>query len=543
MTEDLLDPRDLALAVLDLNALRALEQRAAAQYPPHTLMARAGETAARFLGARLVRTRGRRPPAVFIAAGPGNNGGDALVTATALLAARVRVLVCLPQAALPDDARWALAQAREAGVPIVESFDDAAREALASADWAVDGMFGAGLARPLDGVFATLAAALSARTASGGPVLALDLPSGLASDNGLVISGAHGGAASKQSSARDTAVRATDTLAFLALKPGLYTGVGRDLSGRLWLAPLGVDDGSPSDAPAAVAARAHCVVNAPALFMPSIPRRDFAANKGTFGSLAVVGGDTGMCGAPILASRAALFAGAGKVHVALLGAGGPAYDPPHPELMLHEIDHLPLDEMSALAIGPGFGRSDRVVQRLDQILRLQVPKVVDADALNLLSTHPALADALRAGGAATVITPHPLEAARLLDTDVKSIEGDRLAAVRSLSERFGCVAVLKGSGTLIAAPSQALAINPTGDAGLATGGTGDVLCGLIGAFLAQHVGAREAALAAVFLHGRAAETLGDAGHGPAGLTASELAPAVRSLLNQLLRSHAVTRAN
>ena len=277
------------------------------------------------------------------------------------------------------------------------------------------------------------------------------------------------------------------------------------------------------------------MLNAPSLFAAHLPPRDYASNKGTFGTLAVIGGDTGMCGAPVLAARMALYGGAGKVNVAFLGAGAPPYDPPHPELMLHHVDDFALDKMDALAIGCGMGSSDRAKGVLSNVLALDVPKLLDADALNLVSRDATLAAAVAARGAKgdpCILTPHPLEAARLLGIDVKEVQRDRIAAARQLAARFASVVVLKGSGTVIASTDGRVAINPTGNAALATGGTGDVLGGLIGALLAQRLPPFEAALAGVYFHGLAAQALTDEGEGPAGLTAGELAPKVRSLLNR-----------
>jgi hydroxyethylthiazole kinase-like uncharacterized protein yjeF len=345
-------------------------------------------------------------------------------------------------------------------------------------------------------------------------VLALDVPSGLDSDTGNVVEGG-------------IAVPATHTVTFIGAKPGLFMGEGRDLAGAVIVAPLEIEDNAPASA----------VLNAPALFCAHFPARDSSTHKGTFGSLAVVGGDTGMCGAPILAARAALFSGAGKVHVALLGDGGPAYDPPHPELMLHKLDDLPLDTMDALSVGCGMGHRKRAARTLHDVLALDVPKLFDADALNLFSRDPALAAQLRARGASagdpSVLTPHPLEAARLLGSDAKTVQRDRLAAARELAQRFASIVVLKGAGTVIAAPDGRLAVNPTGNAALATGGSGDVLGGIIGALLAQGLPRYEAALAGVYLHGLAADALTARGDGPAGCTAGELAPMVRKLINRL----------
>ncbi|PXW27432.1 NAD(P)H-hydrate dehydratase [Paraburkholderia caballeronis] len=503
----LLNPHDRPVPLLTVAGLRRCETHAQAALPERTLMARAGAAAAHFLREQLAHAPS--PAAnlpVWIIAGPGNNGGDALVVATELHRAGVEVEICMPVEVKPDDARWALSGARAEGVAISAtppaSFD--------GYGWLVDGMFGIGLARGLDGVFATLAQRLSARARSDGHVLALDVPSGLDSDTGNVVGDG-------------PAVRATHTVTFIAAKPGLFTAVGRDYAGAVTVAPIGID----ADDPAA----AH--LNAPALFGPWMPARDFSTHKGTFGTLAVVGGDTGMCGAPILAARAALLAGAGKVHVAFVGSGAPPYDPPHPELMLDAADRLALDAMDALSIGCGMGGSDRARDVLDRALQVAAPTLLDADALNLLARDAALAARVAAHGTPCVLTPHPLEAARLLGADTQAVQRDRPAAARALAARFAAVAVLKGSGTVIAAPDGRLAINPTGNAGLATGGTGDVLGGMIGALLAQKLPPYEAALAGVYLHGLAADTLCAQGDGPAGLTAGELAPMVRRLMNRL----------
>ncbi|WP_144153626.1 NAD(P)H-hydrate dehydratase [Paraburkholderia sp. BCC1885] len=515
----LLNPHDRPLALLSLAELRSIESEAMAGLPPHTLMARAGYAAACFLREQLEHDAGATRAPVWIVAGPGNNGGDALVLATELQRAGVAVEVCMPVEVKPDDARWALAEARAAGVTITA----AAPASFAGYGWLVDGMFGIGLTRPLDGVFASLAQQLSHRARQQGRVLALDVPSGLDSDTGNVVGASGAG------------VRATHTLTFIGAKPGLFMASGRDLAGAVTVAPIGLKH---ADHTGSLHNAAHSAVqlNAPALFAAFLPPRDFSTNKGSFGSLAVVGGDTGMCGAPILAARAALHTGAGKIHVALLGAGAPPYDPPHPELMLHPVDELPLDKMDALAIGCGMGSRARASKVLDDVLALDVPKLLDADALNLLSTDSALAAKVAARGAQgdpCVLTPHPLEAARLLGCDAASVQRDRLAAARALTARFASVIVLKGTGTVIAAPDGRVAINPTGNAALATGGTGDVLGGIIGAFLAQHLPPYEAALAGVYLHGLAADRLTAQGDGPAGLTAGELAPMVRKLLNQM----------
>jgi hydroxyethylthiazole kinase-like uncharacterized protein yjeF len=501
---------DPLLCVVDL---RAAEADAAAALPPHTLMGRAGAAAARWLSKRLADGPAvgllddDRP--IWFAVGPGNNGGDALVAAAKLQQLGVATEAWMPVDVKPDDARWALSLAQAAGVPI----SAAPPASLDGYAWVVDGLFGIGLARPLDGAFAAMAERIAERARTVGRVLALDVPSGLDSDTGTVVG-------------NGVAVAATHTLTFIAAKPGLYMSEGRDLAGAIDVATLDV---APPAAPSVV-------LNAPALFAHALPARAHASNKGTFGSIAIVGGDTGMCGAPILAARAALFAGAGKVHVGFLGEGAPPYDPPFPELMLHRADGLLLDAMTAVALGCGLGTREAAARVVIDVLACGAAKLIDADALNLVSAHPDLAAAVAARGAhgdPCVLTPHPLEAARLLGCDTATVQRDRLAAARELAARFAAVVVLKGAGTVIATPDGSLTVNPTGNAALATGGTGDVLGGLIGAFLAQRVPPVDAARAGVYLHGLAADTLTADDIGPAGVTAGELAPRVRALLNRL----------
>ncbi|MEX3606095.1 MAG: NAD(P)H-hydrate dehydratase [Burkholderia sp.] len=501
------DPFDAPLAHLpqalsSVADLRAAETEATA-LPPHTRMARAGAAAARWLAKR----GEREVHPIWLAAGPGNNGGDTLVAAAELLQLGVQVEVCLPVEPKPEDACWALEYAREAGVPI-------SPERPASLDtygWCVDGLFGIGLARPVEGQFAVLAEALSARARGRGRVLALDVPSGIDADSGTRVGDG-------------PAVTATHTLSFIAAKPGLYFSDGRDHAGEIAVDTLDV-----------VPARPSATLNAPALFAPYWPTRGAAMHKGSFGSVAIVGGDTGMCGAAILAARAALHAGAGKVHVGFVGDDAPRYDPPFPELMLHPARSLNTEGLSVVGIGCGLGTHERGIETLREVLALKLPVIVDADALNLIATHAELNSALVKRGmchAVSILTPHPLEAARLLGTHTADIQGDRLAAARELAARFHAIAVLKGSGTVIGEPAGRVAVNPTGNASLSTCGTGDVLGGLIAAFAAQRLPAWEAALAGVYLHGLAADCLTTLGTGPVGLAAGELVPAVRRLLNR-----------
>jgi hydroxyethylthiazole kinase-like uncharacterized protein yjeF len=526
MTDQIVSPLDRSLPLYTIDALREVERTAQASLPAHTLMARAGEAAAQFLAQRLADLPSRHR-SIWFAAGPGNNGGDALVAAVELKRHGFAVGVALPVEVKPDDARWALANARAAGVRI----DPTLPASLEDCAWLVDGVFGIGLERAFPGEsgspFAAFAQRFADARAARLPILALDVPSGINSDTGQAVGGS-------------TPVIATHTLTFIAAKPGLFTGRGRDFAGEVFVAPIGLDAylREPATPHGGEASARLPMLNAPARFAPHLAQRSASANKGTFGTLAVIGGANGMMGAPILAARAALYAGAGKIHVGFIGNERPTYDPPHPELMLDQADGLSLERMSALAIGCGMGQGDAARNTLHRALAIDCAKLIDADALNWLARDPEAANLLRAHAGNVVLTPHPLEAARLLGTDVAAIEQDRLRSARTLAARYGATIVLKGSGTIIAShDGRHLAVNPTGNAGLATGGSGDVLGGMIGALLAQRMQAFEAACAGVFLHGRAAEALAAEGEGPAGLTAGELAPVFRRLLNQLLREN------
>jgi hydroxyethylthiazole kinase-like uncharacterized protein yjeF len=497
--------------------IRALEAAAYRSLEPFALMARAGEAAADWL-----QTRAPHGHVLFVA-GPGNNGGDALVAATVMhLAGRaVTVWLAADPAKLPDDARRAWTEACAANVPIEYLHATASVPAAATA--IVDGLFGVGLARPLTGLHAALVETINA---SGLPIYALDIPSGLNGDTG------------QPPAPESLVIQARATITFLAVKPGLLTGNGRDAAGDIALADLQAAQPAYDGV-----IEADAFINTPARWLAHVPRRRHNGHKGTYGSVAIVGGGAGMVGAPLLSARGALYLGAGKVHVVSLAADAPRVDPAQPELMLHTLGAFDLGDMQALAVGPGMGTGKEseaaLAHLLDRMLSAHTPAVFDADALNCFAKTPALLarlTQLAGSGVPLVLTPHPLEAARLLHTDAYAVQQDRLAAAKALVNRTGAVVALKGSGTVIAAPGMPPAINPTGNGGLATGGTGDVLTGMIGALLAQGMGAREAALAAVWLHGRAADDLVHAGVGPIGLHASELCAPARRALNALLAS-------
>ena len=459
-------------ALLSSAELRRIE----AQYGHLDLMRRAGKAAAEFL-----MTRSQRGDRIVLVAGPGNNGGDAFACAAELRAGGYEPLVVFLAEGmnLPTDARAARQRALDAGVSMVPSLTE-----FDGASWIIDGLFGIGLKRPLDGAHSDAVRVIARAREAGASVLALDVPSGVDTDTGALVG--------------DVAVAADHTLTFIARKPGLMTGPALDYVGRLHLASLGLD---LSDAPTAVTA--FDLDDARRLLRPARAN----AHKGSRGTLAIIGGANGMLGAALLASRAAMRMGTGKVKVAWLAEPHPQVDPLMPEVMMGAVaDQSGYADATALAVGCGMGQSASAKRVLAAMLRRPEPLLLDADALNLVAQSKTLQHqgTRRTGG--TVITPHPAEAARLLGISTAAVQNDRLRAARELATRFNCVAVVKGAGTVID-DGQATTINTTGNPLLATAGTGDVLAGMIGALLAQGYSASDAARIGVALHGAAADAL------------------------------------
>jgi hydroxyethylthiazole kinase-like uncharacterized protein yjeF len=441
----------------------------------------------------------------WVAAGPGNNGGDGLVAARLLQRAGVQVRVSLvgDTTRSPADARRALDDARQAGVQLSQDI------AQGDFDLSIDALLGLGGTRAASGPIAAAIAALNRQT---GLRLAVDLPSGLNADTGQPTG--------------DAVVTASHTLSLLTLKPGLFTGHGRDHAGQIWLDRLGVEPESGTPQTARLLGAADAV---PA-------QRPHASHKGSFGNVAVVGGAPGMVGAAWLAARGALGSGAGRVFVALLDPAPAPLDSARPELMLRPLNWLADPTMLArCTVVCGCGGGDAVRQVLPTLLARSARLVLDADALNALAADAALLaqlDARARRGQPTVLTPHPLEAARLLGTDSARVQADRLRAARELSLRHGCVLLLKGSGSVVAAPDGRIAINPSGNALLAAGGSGDVLAGWIAGRWAQSPDANgdaayRSTLAATWLHGHSADrVLVRTPHLPA-LRAADLIEAMR----------------
>jgi ADP-dependent NAD(P)H-hydrate dehydratase / NAD(P)H-hydrate epimerase len=493
-----------------VEATRAIEQALASTLPPFELMARAGAAVA-----QLARAVGPHAERIWIACGPGNNGGDGLVAARHLhllslqRSGRAQVVVTLTGApsSLPPDAARALSEAQAAGVMVSDTPPD-------NFDLGIDALLGIGAREMPRG---SLAAQLTRMHAAGCPVLAVDVPSGLMADSGTYT----GPAPLAPAAARHT-------LSLLTLKPGLFTADGRDLAGSVWFEPLEAHPGARQVPPQAL------------LFGQDLPAvsRTHAAHKGIQGDVLVIGGqDIGLSGAAVLAARAALHAGAGRVYLGLLGNDGDAvrWDPGCPELMLRRVELLTQskDLMQDATVVCGCGGGSAVAPALPVLLSSARTLVLDADALNRIAEDPVLQTLLRqrrSRGLCTVITPHPLEAARLLKSSTSEVMGDRLGAVDTLCESLGSICVLKGSGTVVQAPGDMPHINSSGNPALATAGTGDVLAGWIGAALAAGAHhdrpAISSVLSAVFGHGQLADHWLQ--HRSETLTAHRLATAINA---------------
>jgi hydroxyethylthiazole kinase-like uncharacterized protein yjeF len=513
-----IDRHQPAWPLHDTAAAHALEAHAAAQLPPHTLMQRAGLGVARLALALAPHAR-----TVWIMAGPGNNGGDGFEAALHLARAgkQVRLTWLGSAERLPPDAAASLARARAAGIEPVTSLNV---PPLGSDDLIIDALLGRGLTRAAGGELAEAIRLANQQPASR---LTVDLPSGLPADSGALAPDA-------------PCIQAHWTLALLSVAPGLFTADGRDHAGSVWWDDLCVD--VTTLAPAAW-------LGSPGAWMDAWPPRRHARHKGSFGDVWVVGGARSMGGAALLAGRAALHAGAGRVYVHRLDPAADALDPLHPELMLAELPQAgtgagpdypaPADPLAQATVVAGCGGGQAIRAALPELLAHAGRLLLDADALNAIAADAALQQALQARRSrclASVLTPHPLEAARLLGSTLSAVQADRLAAAQQLAERFGAVVVLKGSGSVLAAPAQTAWINPSGNAALATPGSGDVLAGWLGGLWSQlprgdspsrHASEAAAAWlatrAAVWSHGRVADIASPQAEAfPAGALAERL---------------------
>ncbi|MFC3533420.1 NAD(P)H-hydrate dehydratase [Vogesella facilis] len=486
--------------ILDLPALRQLEL--AADAAGLALMQRAADSIATWVSKHY-------PPAsrILAAVGPGNNGGDALFAACRLRRAGYAVEVLLPA---PGNAavQAALAEWQALGGSVRPTLPASSR--AQSPELLLDGLFGVGLSRPLQDDWRELVAALDRLPCR---KLAIDVPSGLDAYSGQP---------------QGAALHADVTLSLLCPKPGLYTAAGPDHCGEVLIDELGC--------PATLYPPAAGTLALPDA-APLRRRRD--SHKGSHGVLSIIGGAAGMTGAALLAGRAALAMGAGKIFVHPLDRAL-TLDPLCPELMLRPWQHnLRIPEQHQLVVGPGLGLSDQAHAALARALQHPGALLLDADGLNLLAADHALQQLLLQRSGATILTPHPTEAARLLDSDTASVQADRVGAVRELSQRFGCVVLLKGCGTLLARYGQPYRLLQRGSPSLAVAGQGDVLAGAIAALLAQGLAPLDAAHLAADVHASAGEHYSTQAGGPIGLTSHTLLPLMTQELNRRVSNSGV----
>lgn len=435
---------------------------------------------------------------VAVFCGSGNNAGDGYIVATLLMLAglKVRVYALADPEQLKGDALTAYQKYVNAqGVTV--PYQD---QCKINADVIIDAIFGSGLSRAVTGIYAE---AINAINQSSALVMAVDIPSGFNADTGNVMG---------------IAVKASVTVTFIALNQGLFTGQAADYCGKLQYSSLGI----PKSILATQTPSARRVMH------HTLPPRLRCSHKGDYGHVLIIGGEHGYSGAARLAGEAALRVGAGLVSIATRSSHASFMNMNRPELMCHGIDnaeqltHL-LTKANVIAIGPGLGQSDWAKDLLTAVLSTPKPIIVDADALNLLAYQPET-------NPDWILTPHPGEAGRLLNCTTADIQQDRFAAVSALQAKYQGVVVLKGSGTLIAS-NEKIAISNTGNAGMASGGMGDVLTGVIAGLVAQGYSLAQAAQQGVYLHGYAGD-LAAQGEGEHGLLASDLIPYLRRGINE-----------
>jgi len=460
--------------------------------PGFELMSRAGHEV-------FLRLKKQWPDArsVAVFCGSGNNAGDGYIIAKLALDAGLGV--CVYAVSDPEklngDALTAYRQYIQANGK-VSQFQAGH---LLNADVLVDALLGTGLDRPVTGLYADAIQAINAYSA---PAIAVDIPSGLNADTGTVMG---------------CAVKADCTVTFIGLKQGLFTGQAAEYCGEIGYAQLGV----PDDVFDALQAAATRVVKT------ALPRRDRCAHKGNCGHVLIVGGELGYSGAARMAGEAALRVGSGLVSIATRPEHAGLMNLGRPELMCHGVETAVrlaalLEKVDVVVVGPGLGQSAWAKALFNAAIVSGKPLVIDADGLNLLANSPTT-------NPDWILTPHPGEAARLLNRSTADVQQDRFAAVLSLQGRYGGVAILKGAGTLIAS-EQALAVSNTGNPGMASGGMGDVLAGVIAGLLAQGLSLQDAARQGVYNHGLAAD-LATEKDGERGLLASDLMPYLRQLVN------------
>jgi NAD(P)H-hydrate epimerase len=483
--------------------VRALDRAAIELFniPGIQLMENAGAAAFKAL-----RQRWPRAHHIAVFCGAGNNGGDGFVIARLAQEHGLTVTVYLLADAsrLKGDARLAFEKLQLTPVSIRQF----GAKVDGPCDVLVDALLGTGLAGEVkDQWKAAIDAMNHIKATAACPIVAVDIPSGLHADTGSVLG---------------TAVHADLTITFIGVKQGLLTGKGPEYCGELLFDDLGVD----------AKVYDHVKCSARRITQDDVsgllPRRKRCAHKGDFGHVLIIGGNKGMAGAARMAAEAASRGGAGLVSVATRPEHVAAIAGARPEIMCHGVDGAMqlkplLSSATCIAIGPGLGQDSWARALLGMALETAKPLVMDADALNLLAHEPLVRSNW-------VITPHPGEAGRLLQTQVSHIQQDRFAAVSALQARFGGVAVLKGCGTLVCDDKGGFALCDAGNPGMAAGGMGDVLTGLVAACIAQTKQLSASARAAVYIHATAAD-LAAMDHGERGLLATDLFPYIRQLVN------------
>lgn len=465
--------------------------------PGETLMTRAGHAAF-----AAMQRHWPRACSVGVLCGVGNNGGDGFLLARLAKASgyRVRVWQLGEASRIRGDALAAREQLLAAGVS-VEAFNESD---LQDVEVLVDGLLGTGLEGNVEGDWRRAIEAVNTARDNGCHVLALDIPSGLHADTGRILG---------------AAVQADVCVTFIGLKIGLFTGEGPARCGGIVFDDLAV--------PETVFAQITPAATRLGWDPCTLPPRSATAHKGDFGHVLVVGGDHGMSGALRLAGEAALRVGAGLVSAATRADHAASLSIARPELMSHGVESASaltplLQRASVLAMGPGLGQAEWGRRLFAKLMDSALPKVIDADALNLLAIEPTHRDNW-------ILTPHPGEAARLLKQSIEQVQSDRVATAIALQQKYGGVLVLKGAGSVVVDPAGEIAICSEGNPGMASGGMGDVLTGVIAGLVAQGCSLTEAARQGVCLHAHAADLA--AQEGQRGLLGSDLFPVLRQLLN------------
>jgi len=472
----------------------AIQQHGIAGY---VLMCRAGTAAYQRL--RLIWPQAVK---LVVICGPGNNGGDGFVIAEQAhrQGLDVRLMVIGDEHRIRGDAGLAYKDFKKTGLS-AQPFD---QQALQSSHVIVDALFGTGLDREVSG---PAKAVIESINTSGNPVLAVDLPSGLHADRGVVLG---------------TCIRAAATISFIARKQGCFTAQGPALCGAMYFDDLAV----PAEVYRDV--RPSAWLNAWRQPLYKVNRRPAHGHKGMFGHVLVIGGNKGMAGAAVMAAMASARVGAGLVSVATHGEHANILNSHYPQLMIHAVENaqslLPLlARATVVALGPGLGRDAWAQQLFRQVIAHRRVKVVDADGLHGLSVQNHKRDDW-------VLTPHPGEAGRLLGCDSHAVESDRFSACRTITEKFGGICLLKGVGSLIYGAQAGMTINTSGNPGMATAGMGDCLTGIVAGLLAQGLKPYDAACFGAGLHGAAADVVA-AQDGECGMTAWDLIPVLQRLIN------------